>query len=426
MQVCAALSNRKQHKLLSCLTEDFAMKASQKPELSKKWWSSEKPAEIKGAELEKALAEAEKAVVEAEKKGDPRSITSALTALAAVESAVEKTIKKECDKKKHKDVIAVLEKFYALLKAETSRLQALGQQAAAGPAAADSAEEDEEEEDESKLFDKDYLYKMLKLMRGSGKELRFGFGLNTNAPEASKLLLKRKGKPELLFKALKKTGEFSNRLLTYGYASADPSDGKTLVFRLEQGAGEPPQIIKLGRRYLRADKQLRFRKLKVVLPGGQTLEDTEPDTEDEEQQGQVAAARTVGAVDLSDEARTIEGLMAAWRQTLNDVSAQINRLRQAIDGQNEPMLRSVGERLGEVINDFPDLDLSKLLAAAKANDRAAYDRTLQQTAKEVRDVHNLLAAGPLLSTIDQNPFVKTNVHATVRSVLEQVSSALGV
>ena len=31
------------------------MKSSEKPQFSKKWWTSEKPAEIKGAELEKAL-----------------------------------------------------------------------------------------------------------------------------------------------------------------------------------------------------------------------------------------------------------------------------------------------------------------------------------------------------------------------------------
>ena len=32
------------------------MKSSDKPQFSKNWWSSEKPADIKGAELEKALA----------------------------------------------------------------------------------------------------------------------------------------------------------------------------------------------------------------------------------------------------------------------------------------------------------------------------------------------------------------------------------
>jgi hypothetical protein len=76
------------------------------------------------------------------------------------------------------------------------------------------------------------------------------------------------------------------------------------------------------------------------------------------------------------------------------------------------------------MDQFPDLDLSKLISAAKSNDRAAYRQTLAQTAKEVRDVYGMLADGPLLATIDENPFVNTNVHATVKSVLQRVSSEL--
>jgi hypothetical protein len=249
------------------------MKASDKPQISKKWWTSEKPSDIKGAELEKALQAAEKALADEKKKSDERSIDAAMYAVSDVESAVDKTVKKECDKKKHKDLITVLEKFYDLIKAETKRLEeAKDKLSAAGT--------DGEEEDENKLFDKEYLYKMIKLMKSGGTELRFGFGLNPQTPESSRLVLARKGKPERLFKALKKTGNYSNRLLTYGYALPDAQSGKTLVFRLEESAGEPPQIVKLGRRFLRNDNKLYFRKIKLVLPGGQAVEDDEPDTEE--------------------------------------------------------------------------------------------------------------------------------------------------
>ena len=251
------------------------MKASDKPEISKKWWTSEKPSDVKGADLEKALAAAEKALADEKKKADASSIEALLGALGGLSSAVDKTVKKELDKKKHKDVIAVVEKFHDLIKSETKRLEeAKAKLAKAGE------EDEEEEEDDNKLFDKDYLYRMVKLLKSGNKELRFGFGLNTQAPEASKLVLSRKGKPEKLFKLLKRTGEFSNRTLTYGFAAPDETQKKTLVFRLEDSAGEPPQIIKLGRRFLRADKSLYFRKLKVVMPGGQTFEDTEPDDEE--------------------------------------------------------------------------------------------------------------------------------------------------
>ena len=139
----------------------------------------------------------------------------------------------------------------------------------------------DEEESDGKIFEKDYLHKMIKLLKSTGKELNFGFGLDTKNPEGSTLLLTRKGKPERLFKALKKTGDFTNRLITYGKAVPDPENGKVLVFKLAESAGEPPQVLKLGRRFLRSDKGLKFRKLKLILPGGQTFNDTEPDTEDE-------------------------------------------------------------------------------------------------------------------------------------------------
>jgi hypothetical protein len=210
-----------------------------------------------------------------------------MAALRDLGGAVDRTLKKELDKKKHKDCITVLEKYDGLIKAELKRLEdsklKLGK-------AADQAEDGEEEEDENKLFDPEYRGKMIKLLKSGGKELRFGFGLNTQTPEASKLVLARKGNPERLFKILKRTGEFSNRLLTYGYAAPDPEQKKTLVFRLEESAGEPPQVIKLGRRFLRNDKNLYFRKLKLILPGGQTIEDTDPDPEDE-----VAVATGSGA-----------------------------------------------------------------------------------------------------------------------------------
>jgi hypothetical protein len=270
------------------------MKASDKPQISKKWWTSEKPSDIKGSDLEKALQAAEKALAEEKKNGDERSIDACIAALADVCSAAEKTIKKELDKKKHKDQIAVLEKFEDLVSAETERLEA-------AKAKLDSEDgEDEEEESDDKLFDKEYLYKMVKIMKSGGKELRFGFGVNPQAPESSKFVLARKGKPERLFKALKKTGDFSNRLMTYGYAAPDPQDGKTLVLRLEESAGEPPQVVKAGRRFLRNDNKLYFRKLKIVMPGGQTFEDNESETEGDAAQ---AAGAPAGRRRLTPEQR---------------------------------------------------------------------------------------------------------------------------
>jgi len=276
------------------------MKSTDKPQFSKKWWTTEKPADVKGAELEKALHEAETSLTAEKHHSDKESIEACLAALEHVDSAVDKTIHKECDKKKHKDLISVLEKFDDLIKDETKRLDNAMTELEEGPAKDADHLDDEEDESEGKIFEKDYLYKMIKLMRSTGKEINFGFGLNSNAPESSQLLLKRKGKPEMLFKALKKTGTYSNRNMMCGTALADPEDGKVLMFRVEEG-DEPPQILKLGRKFLRSDKTLKFRKLKVVYAGGKTLVDNEPDTEDEEQvvASGASAASTTGGESLS-------------------------------------------------------------------------------------------------------------------------------
>jgi hypothetical protein len=249
------------------------MKASDKPQLSQKWWDANRPPELKSSPLGRALLLAESALATQRKhRDDADAIDDCLSALEDVAEAADKTVR-QCDKTKHKEVIAVLNKYDGLVNSETSRLEAMQKQLQKENEEDDEA--DDEEANEGKLFDKAYLYKMMKLLKSGGKEFNFAFGLDTAAPDSSRLLLKRKGKPEMLFKALKKTGEFSDRQITYGFAQADPNDGKTLVFRLEVGAGEPPQIEKLGRRFLCSDRALKFRKLKMVLPGGQAAAETD-------------------------------------------------------------------------------------------------------------------------------------------------------
>lgn len=244
------------------------MKATDKPQLSKKWWDANRPPDLKSTPLDKALPKVESALAQQrKKKEDSKAIDDCLAALEEAAEAAEKTIK-QCDKKKHKEVITVLGKYDDLIDDETSRLEALQEKLQEDEE--DEDEEEDEEANEGKLFDKAYLRKMMKLLKSGSKELKFAFGLNSSSPESSRLLLKRKGKPETLFKALKKTGEFSDRLMTYGLAQADSEDRRVLVFRLESGAGEPPQIEKLGRKFLCSDKALKFRRLKLVLADGKS------------------------------------------------------------------------------------------------------------------------------------------------------------
>ena len=87
------------------------MKATDKPEISERWWLNEKPKEFQGGkELAAALSKAEDALKHA-KKGDVKSLDAAVKELGHLHMAVQKTIRKECDRKKDKDLIAVLEGY---------------------------------------------------------------------------------------------------------------------------------------------------------------------------------------------------------------------------------------------------------------------------------------------------------------------------
>jgi peptidoglycan hydrolase-like protein with peptidoglycan-binding domain len=404
----------------------MAIKAASKPEISKKWWSSEKPDDVKGSDLEKALANAEKALAEEKKKSEPRSIDACLTALSDVESAVDKTIKKECDKKKHKDLISVLEKYFALIKSETGRLDQLKKQAAKA-SAAEANGEDEEEEDEGKLFEPDYLHKMLKLLRSTGKELNFGFGLNPQDPAGSKLLLSRKGKPDKLFKMLKQTGDFSNRLICFGTAVPDAQDGKTLVFKLAENAGEPPQVQKLGRQFLRSDKGLKFRKLKLVLPGGQTFEDNEPDPEEDgAAAGGQAAAAPAGAADAGRARGFIGGTVGKGGQNSpNDVKAvqeALNKYGDAklpTDGQYSAQVQKAIEEFQRRVGQFkPDGKIQPGRGAARV---LSGDAKMPPPIEEPKPVEP-----PVLgkATLDKGAFVWNSTRDILTKNIEELKKGV--
>ena len=68
----------------------MAMKSSDKPEISKKWFTSEKPADVEGKELIKALGSVEDLIAQADKRPDADSIRACLSGLAGLGSTVDK------------------------------------------------------------------------------------------------------------------------------------------------------------------------------------------------------------------------------------------------------------------------------------------------------------------------------------------------
>ena len=120
-------------------------------ELTKKWWNANRPKDVKGPELEKALAAVEQSEGE-----------SHAAALAAVPGVIAR-VSKGLDKKAQKDLLKSLDALSALAEAEAKKAlaEAKAQAEVASKAKAESPLNDEEETPEDKLFDPDFLRSVL-------------------------------------------------------------------------------------------------------------------------------------------------------------------------------------------------------------------------------------------------------------------------
>ncbi len=382
------------------------MKASDKPEISKKWWIKEKPGDIKGKELESALAGCENALAEIKKKQDGETIQAALDALEELSNAVDKTVNKECDKKKHKDLITVLERYDKLIddkKKELEKLQSAQEK--------DGDGEDEDSEEERGVLKPEYLARMIKQLR-SGNELQFCFGLNRQTPTDSRLVLCNKRKPERLQKILKRTGDFSNRLMTFGTAMGD---GKVLQFKLSDDAKEPSQILKLTKAYLKGHRDLKFKKLRV-LAGGQTFEEDMPDNEE-------APDTTSGAGDLQARIRKAEVAELAWQKARVSISDQIAQVQRELNAFQDPEANSVHAGLSTLVNKLPDPGFNAL---AKSGDANVFASNLEKTRQRMVELQRLVAKGGALHTVDGNPFFKTDIVGTVNNTLSSIAKDLQI
>ncbi len=385
------------------------MKASDKPEISKKWWLKEKPADIKGKELEGALGDCEKALADAKRKEDSDTVKAALAALASLSAAVDKTIKKECDKKKDKDLITVLGKYDDLISDEREELEK-----AQSAADKEADGEDEDSEEEKGILKPEYLERMIKLLRG-GQQLQFCFGLNKQAPAESRLLLCNKRKPERLHKALRQTGDFSNRLMTFGTCTGE---GKILQFNLSDDAKEPSQIVKLAKEYLKAHRELKYRKLRIIA-GGETFEEDMPE---EGEEGRVAAEGQGGG-DLQQRLRSAKTAEETWKSVRDHVVGEISQLQRELSTFDDPSATSVHDGLNTLIDKLQDPDFGAL---SRSTDPSSFASELQKTRQRMNEWQSLIGQGGAFQAVDENPFVPTDIVGTVNNALTSIERELQI
>jgi hypothetical protein len=180
---------------------------------------------------------------------------------------------------------------------------------------------------------------------------------------------------------------------------------------------------------LRNDKKLYFRKLKVVMPGGQTFEDNEPDLEDTEAAevaGRNTAPGTAGgaaAGDLPQRLRSAATAAQIWSRTQQTAAGQIEQLRRELNAFDDPDVVSVRDRLANVLDRFPKLDFDSL---ARSTDAAAFDRAFATTKAGIAQWRQALERDPALRAIDENPFSPTQVVSTLGDALTRIAGELKV
>jgi len=418
------------------------MKSSDKPIISKKWWTKEKPGDIKGSDLEKALGVCEKALEDAKKKKDAESIDAALAALDDLDEAVDTTVK-ECEKKKLKDVVTVLEKFEKLSDGERSDLEKL-------KGALEQDEDEEESDDDAKgVMKEEYRARMIKMLR-AGEELNFCMGLNKQTPEDSFLLLCNKRKPERLQKILKQTGDFSTRLLTFGSVKGD---GKILDLNLADNSKEPAAIAKTSKAYFKAHRDLKFRKVRVHS-AGQTFEEGDPDDQEapgneqpkvassngsaqngaargNEQNGN-ARQQAQGEAAETNKRKLFAKAKAKWMAARDQAERDLEMVK---DGVRDHYLNDVDQfpiavaKLKELDEIFDNLnhDLRDALDQYVHTPLNKKDLLAQHAASARQIVDNFadyVEGSDLLTAIDQKEFADVQIKAPLSAALRELEKTL--
>ena len=247
--------------------------------------------EIKAAKLSSALKTVEKAQADEKRKGDAPAMEAAKAAMESAAAAASETIKKECDAKKHKDLVNALKKLASDCQAEVKRLSD------AIKGAAEEAEGDEDEADVNELLNADQfekLFKKVKAASNAGEGPGFCFCFHAKDGKQSKLGLalnatKAKQAMTKLRRVLpKQDPDFKKKFIIRG--SAYRSD-KFLVLEPDAGEGMPnvPGIAKKLKDWVKENRKniVPMKKVAIRIPGAPPIE---VDVDDEEQTTEAGTA----------------------------------------------------------------------------------------------------------------------------------------
>jgi hypothetical protein len=395
-------------------------------ELTRKWWAANRPKDVKGPELERALATVEEA------QDEDRA-----AALAAVPAAIAK-VGKGLDKKAQKDLLKSLDSLSALAEAEAKKVATAAKAQTAAKAKADAATkakaepaaDDEEETPTDKLLDPDVVRNTLK--RAIRAPLVFGFALGSK-PEQCALALGVRGSPKNLLKLAKQRSGAAKGCC--GQAQAAEDDPKTLTLSLDgplvSGAA------RALRKYLQTHKITLFRKIRVLVDG----QEAETETSDEETPGEPAAATAEApsaplteqeVAVLDDRRQAFKKARAAWVAVKLKAEVDLEKVKDGArtaylaDAQQFPKVVQGCKEIDAVLDNLDDelRDTLDQYASTPLKNQAKL-RTLATTAIEILDRYREYVAGsPVMRAIDMKEFADVTIYAPVMKALGDLRKAL--
>jgi hypothetical protein len=421
-----------------------------KVELTKKWWITSRPKDVKGVELEKALAAVEQA--------DDGHLAAAL---AAVSGAIAKAAK-ELDKKEDKDLLKALDSLDALADAAKKKAEAEAKAAAQAKTKEDAKakeeepesedEEDDEHTPEDKFFEP--AFQLTTLRRGLRAPIIFAFAMGAK-PEQSLLAVHVRGNPKNLLRIAKtRSGALKG---CFGHAQAAEDDPKTLTLSLDC-----PLIGGLARsvrKYFQLNKITVFRKIRVVVDGKEAESDTGEEAPPEVQAqaaapaaaaappGAKAAPRPAAAPppeeptvpltekqleEADDRRQEFKKARAAWVAVKNKAEMDLEKVK---DGARTLYSADAGQ-FPKIVQGCKDIDsiLDNLDDALRDTlDRYASTPLKQQAklhelaanAKEILDGYrDYVENNAVMKAIDQKEFADVTIHAPIMKALNDLRKTL--
>jgi hypothetical protein len=426
-----------------------------KIELNRKWWNANRPKDVKGPELEKALAAVEQA------GDDDRA-----AALSAVPGAVAR-VSKGLDKKAQKDLLKSLEMLGAMAEAEAKKaatvaaakaktateakakaaLEAKARSASEAKARDAGAAEEEEETPDAKLTDPAYLSKTIK--KAVRIPLLFAFAMGSK-PEGCALALHVRGNPrKLLQLATTRSGALKG---CFGRAQAAEDDPRTLTLSLEGPLVSG--LVRAMRKYFQLHGISQFRKIRVLVDGQEAETETaEDEMPPDAARGSASAASapppaasaaapaaeppsaplTPKQVEvLDDRRREFKKARAAWVAVKNQAEMDLEKVKDGArtmymaDAKQFPKIDQGCKDIDSILDNLDDelRDTLDQYASTPLRNQARLQK-LAATATEILDRYRTYVAGnAVMKAIDMKEFANVTIHAPVLKALNDLRKAL--